>query len=143
MRLWSLHPKYLDSRGLVALWREGLLAQSVLAGGTSGYRHHPQLERFRGEADPVAAVAAYLRAIVEEAERRGYRFDASKLRPAPEPVLLPVTAGQLGYEWEHLRRKLERRDPERAKAHGAVEEPDPHPLFRVVPGPIAPWERPA
>jgi len=25
MRLWTLHPKYLDARGLVALWREGLL----------------------------------------------------------------------------------------------------------------------
>jgi hypothetical protein len=29
-RIWSLHPKYLDARGLVALWREGLLAQAVL-----------------------------------------------------------------------------------------------------------------
>jgi hypothetical protein len=30
MRIWSLHPKYLDSKGLVALWRESLLAKNVL-----------------------------------------------------------------------------------------------------------------
>lgn len=43
MRLWSLHPQYLDAKGLVALWREGLLAQAVLAGQTRGYKRHPQL----------------------------------------------------------------------------------------------------
>jgi hypothetical protein len=37
---------YLDGRGLVALWREALLAQAVLRGRTRGYRH-PQLARFR------------------------------------------------------------------------------------------------
>ncbi|WP_368086417.1 pyrimidine dimer DNA glycosylase/endonuclease V [Nitrosomonas sp. Nm34] len=26
MRLWSIHPKYLDAKGLLALWREGLQA---------------------------------------------------------------------------------------------------------------------
>ena len=36
MRLWSLHPRYLDAKGLVALWREGLLAQAVLKGQTKG-----------------------------------------------------------------------------------------------------------
>ncbi len=34
MRLWTLHPKYLDPRGLVALWREALFAQAVLRGWT-------------------------------------------------------------------------------------------------------------
>jgi hypothetical protein len=33
MRLWTLHPQYLDPRGLVALWRVALLAQQVLLGG--------------------------------------------------------------------------------------------------------------
>jgi hypothetical protein len=32
MRLWSLHPEYLDANGLVALWREALLAQAFLQG---------------------------------------------------------------------------------------------------------------
>ena len=56
MRLWSIHPRSLDARGLVALWREGLLARKVLRGRTRGYRHHPQLQRFRDLRDPVAAI---------------------------------------------------------------------------------------
>lgn len=37
MRLWSIHPRYLDTKGLVALWRETLLlAQAVLFGNTKG-----------------------------------------------------------------------------------------------------------
>ena len=43
MRLWSLHPKYLDKLGLLGLWRESLLAQKVLLGKTKGYKNHPQL----------------------------------------------------------------------------------------------------
>ena len=27
MRIWTLHPEYLDGRGLTALWRETLLAR--------------------------------------------------------------------------------------------------------------------
>jgi len=52
MRLWTLHPKYLDAKGLVALWREALLAQKVLRGKTRGYRHHPQLFRFAKTNNP-------------------------------------------------------------------------------------------
>ena len=40
-------------QGLVALWREALLARAVLRGKTRGYRHHPQLHRFRASATPV------------------------------------------------------------------------------------------
>lgn len=43
MRLWSLHPSLLDRAALIAGWREALLAQKVLRGQTTGYRHHPQL----------------------------------------------------------------------------------------------------
>jgi len=46
MRIWSLHPKYLDTKGLVALWRDALLARHVLQGKTTGYKNHPQLNRF-------------------------------------------------------------------------------------------------
>ena len=66
MRLWTLHPKYLDAKGLVALWREALLAQKVLRGATKGYRHHPQLLRFSNSKNPPAALAAYLKAVHEE-----------------------------------------------------------------------------
>src|SRR6185295_5177670 len=99
MRLWSLHPRYLDSQGLVALWREGLLAQAVLAGRTRGYTHHPQLDRFR---EHRAAIALYLREVAVEARRRGYRFDESKLPRVRRAVTLTVSEGQLRYEWTHL-----------------------------------------
>lgn len=140
MRLWTLHPKYLDARGLVALWREALLAQAVLAGQTRGYRHHPQLRRFRAAASPSAAIAAYLEAVHAEAVRRGYSFDASKIGPERAASRLTATRGQLDYEWRHLREKLRVRSPERLKELHDVERPQSHPLFRIVAGGIAPWE---
>jgi hypothetical protein len=141
MRLWSIHPQYLDSRGLVALWREALLAQHVLAGLTTGYRHHPQLERFRAHEDPEAAIASYLRAVRDEAERRGYQFDAAKIRTPRDASPIDVASGQLQFEWAHLAAKLEARDPAVATANATVDEPAAHPLFRVVTGPAASWER--
>jgi hypothetical protein len=141
MRLWTLHPRYLDARGLVALWREALLAQKVLSGGTRGYRSHPQLERFRIHPEPLAAIAAYLCGVAEEAERRGYRFDRTKIGPAAEGLALEAATGQLRHEWEHLLAKLRARAPRIADDHSHVDLPDPHPLFRLVPGPIAAWER--
>lgn len=142
MRLWSLHPRYLDARGLVALWREALLAQAVLLGNTRGYKHHPQLERFREQARPDAWIAAYLRALCDEAAVRDYAFAASKVCRARAPATrLTVTRGQLDYEWQHLLAKLRRRDPERAASLARIVRPRPHPLFRVVPGAVAPWEK--
>ena len=79
MRLWSLHPRYLDVKGLLAAWREGLLAQKVLEGLTKGYTHHPQLDRFRAAADPLSAISRYLSAIADEADARAYRFDRLKI----------------------------------------------------------------
>ncbi|MGJ4748825.1 pyrimidine dimer DNA glycosylase/endonuclease V, partial [Leptospira sp. SA-E8] len=107
MRLWSLHPRYLDPQGLVALWRETLLAQAVLAGKTRGYQHHPQLERFRAQAAPRSAISAYLQAVHAEAVERGYSFDRSKIgRVRTEVPLIPVTSGQVQHEWSHLLPKL-------------------------------------
>lgn len=141
MRLWSLHPRYLDAKGLVALWREGLLAQAVLAGETRGYRHHPQLHRFREQRDPLDAVARYLREVHREATVRGYRFDASKLRSARGRRRIPVTRGQLRYEREHLLAKLVARDPERVGSVPGPRSVAVHPLFELVAGPIEDWER--
>ncbi len=140
MRLWTLHPKYLDARGLVALWREALLAQAVLAGQTRGYRHHPQLLRFRETPNPKASIAAYLHAVHEESLRRGYVFDAAKIGPVREAARMTETRGQLDYEWEHLCRKLSERAPERLDDLRTVKRPQPHPLFRIVPGGVADWE---
>lgn len=141
MRLWSLHPRYLDAKGLVALWREGLLAQAVLAGLTRGYRNHPQLDRFREHPDPASAIAVYLGYVADEARERGYNFDRSKLPPKTTPVTLTISDGQLGLEWQHLLAKLRDRDPARHGRFRLIDVPDPHPLFIVIPGPIAAWER--
>lgn len=160
MRLWSLHPRYLDRQALIACWRETLLAQKVLDGGTKGYRNHPQLQRWRATDDPLAAVGAYLWGLREEATGRGYRFDPARVlvppqgggaKPAPghdEGTLgglagsMPVTEGQLGLEWEHLRAKVAQRSPEvHERWFCAQLTPEPHPIFHVVPGPVATWER--
>jgi hypothetical protein len=140
MRLWSLHPKYLDARGLTALWREALLAQAVLRGRTRGYRYHPQLQRFAGCGAPQAAIARYLRAVQAEAEVRGYRFDASKIGRGGRIDSLAVTRGQLNYEWQHLQHKLRVRSPAWLSRLPAVSVPDAHPMFRVLRGGIASWE---
>lgn len=142
MRLWSLHPTLLDRAGLGALWREGLLAQAVLAGRTRGYRSHPQLERFLASDDPRGTIVAYLHEVRREATARGYTYDPERIDDVPpSPGPLPVTTGQLAYELEHLRAKLARRSPQDL-ARLPLSDPPPHPLFVVVPGPVADWERP-
>lgn len=142
MRLWTLHPQYLDAQGLVALWREALLAQKVLLGQTRGYRNHPQLVRFRELPDPVGGIAAYLAGIHAEALCRDYRFDASKIAATPWSGQIVATTGQLFYEWTHLCRKLEVRDPERLAGFSDLKMPEAHPLFRLMSGDVAAWERP-
>ena len=141
VRIWSLHPKYLDARGLVALWREALLAQAVLKGKTKGYRHHPQLVRFTAHASPVGCIGEYLRAVREEAGTRGYRFAAERITPARARGRLTVSRAQLEFEWQHLLRKLKLHDPERFAQLRKVKGPRAHPLFRVVRGSVAEWEK--
>src|ERR1700733_14793687 len=139
MRLWSLHPKYLDPQGLVALWREALLAQAVLQGKTKGYKHHPQLKRFQETSAPRAYIATYLRLVQAEATLRGYRFDAKLIgrsSAAGHPPL-KVTRGQLKYEWEHLNKKLRKRSPKWHEQVSGSKLLKPHPLFRIVRGGIA------
>jgi hypothetical protein len=141
MRLWTLHPKYLDAKGLVALWREALLAQKVLRGGTRGYRHHPQLLRFAAQKSPSAQLAAYLKAVHDEAVERDYKFDARKIGRRNSVEQMRETRGQLLYEWRHLKRKLRQRDPERLRELASVKIPAPHPLFRIIPGGVREWEK--
>lgn len=140
MRLWSIHPKYLDTKGLVALWREGLLAKKVLEGNTIGYRNHPQLVRFKKAANPVNAIHCYLSSIHEEATARGYRFNRHKINWQFEPVQLLVTTGQMKYEREHLLRKLEVRDINRFGEMSILDHLEPHPMFKIVEGEIEEWE---
>lgn len=140
MRLWSLHPRYLDTQGLLALWREGLLAQKVLAGKTRGYRHHPQLERFKAHPAPEKAIGRYLLEVWKEARRRGYAFQKNKVKNAEAKIRrLSVTGGQLRFERAHLAQKLRNRSPQWLKTW---EFPiKPHPFLKVIPGPVEFWER--
>ena len=140
MRLWTLHPRYLDAQGLVAAWREALLAQKVLQGATRGYRNHPQLRRFKAHPAPVAALAEFLRGIATEAKSRGYHFDSTKISTTHTRRKIPVTTGQMTYEWEHLHRKLLVRAPARHRELLSITSPEPHHLFRIVSGEIEPWE---
>ncbi len=141
LRLWTLHPKYLDAQGLTALWREGLLAQKVLRGKTKGYKHHPQLDRFKRTRTPTRAIGKYLIAVVHEAARRDYHFRAEKIVSSRYGGKLTVSQGQLLYEWRRLKAKLRARSPRAYRTIRPVKVPDPHPLFRIVAGPIADWER--
>ena len=141
MRLWSLHPKYLDPQGLVALWREALLAKAVLRGETRGYTHHPQLERFNLHPYPRSAINAYLAAVHDEATHRGYTFDRSKVGTARVVQHIPVSSGQLAHEWNHLQNKLSVRNPLVLTQWASVVTPTCHPLFRRRAGPVASWER--
>ena len=122
MRLWTLHPKYLDARGLVALWREALLL------------------RFRQSPAPLKSIAAYLRAVHAEASRRGYCFDAGKIGASGRVKPIAASRGQRDYEWARLRAKLRTRAPTWLAGLGKVARPSVHPLFRMVPGPVADWE---
>lgn len=141
VRIWSLHPHHLDRVGLVACWRETLLAQAVLAGRTKGYLNHPQLERFRNTSDPLATVASYLAGLAAQADLRGYRFDRSRIIADADPQRrLSVTSGQVDLEWQHLGAKLAVRSPQ-DHARWVAASPTAHPLFVVVEGPVESWER--
>ncbi|WP_426187004.1 pyrimidine dimer DNA glycosylase/endonuclease V [Microbacterium sp. TWP3-1-2b2] len=141
MRLWSVHPMYFDRQALTACWREGLLAQAVIAEPGRGYSRHPQLRRFQETDDPRAAIGDYLSAVVDEADARGYRFNRDKIRTTGYQRKLLVNSGQLGYEWGHLLAKLERRSPVAWQRWRDLRVPDPHPSFTVITGPIAEWEK--
>ena len=141
MRLWTIHPKYLDRQGLLALWREALLAQAVLLDKTKGYRNHPQLERFRNQPDSIAAIATYLKEVHLEGKQRGFRFDGRKIHRRKNKIQITETDGQLLYEWQHLKAKLKNRSPLFFATYEEEKQPLPHPIFRIVPGDSRSWER--
>jgi hypothetical protein len=140
MRLWSIHPEYLDTRGLVTLWREGLLAQKVLLGETVGYKNHPQLIRFKKVNNSIGAIASYLRYIQEEAEKRGYKFNSNKIANKRITTKIFVNSGQVEYEFKHLLSKLKKRNSGlyiKLKNNKKVKQ---HPLFKMKKGGIEDWE---
>ena len=140
MRIWSLHPKYLDAKGLVAVWREALLAKNVLEGKTKGYKNHPQLNRFKAAKNPVDAINQYLAEIFVEASNRNYNFDKQKINWNYKKNELTVTIGQLNFEVMHLLSKLQIRDTIKYEQLKTNTKFDSHPLFKVIDGKIENWE---
>jgi hypothetical protein len=141
LRLWSIHPQYLDAIGLVAVWREALLAQKVLKGETRGYTHHPQLKRFKSHPNPLGVIALYLTEIWNEAERRGYHFDKGKIGKILSHQTMSVTSGQVHYEFEWLCEKLREREPHISQTLLSIKIIECHPLFTIIEGEIEAWEK--
>jgi len=140
MRLWSLHPKYLDSKGLVALWREALLAKKVLEGKTKGYKNHPQLIRFKEFKDPLKAINSYLYYVFKEAEKRNYNFNKKKISiKKPLSKIISVTDKQVKYEFQHLYKKLKKRN-KNLKIE-KIKKIEINPIFYLVKGEIESWEK--
>ncbi|MEM2881950.1 MAG: pyrimidine dimer DNA glycosylase/endonuclease V [Candidatus Bathyarchaeia archaeon] len=143
MRLWSIHPKYLDAKGLISLWREGLLAKKILEGRARGYANHPQLIRFRTHEKPIILINAYLYQVFLEAKRRKYKFNPYKIEPIKLTERMTVTRGQLGFELSHLLKKLEKRDKKKFKElkNLTICDIEPNPIFKVINGGVEAWER--
>lgn len=147
MRLWSIHPEYLDTFGLVALWREGLLAQKVLIGQTKGYKNHPQLIRFKRQENPILYIGFYLYEIWKESQKRGYNFNQDKILIKPDKNFLinfkeiKVSTEQLKFELKHLKNKINKRSPKDLERLKETEKISPHPLFIEYIGKIEDWER--
>ncbi|MBE9487717.1 MAG: hypothetical protein IMY73_00890 [Bacteroidetes bacterium] len=141
MRLWSLHPKYLDNIGLIACWREGLLARKVLLGETKGYKNHPQLIRFKKLKDPIKALDSYLFWILKESENRGYNFTKNKIDKFYENIKIDITKNQIEYEFEFLKRKLIKRNPYLYNNLIDIENPESNPIFNIIEGEIEEWEK--
>jgi hypothetical protein len=140
MRIWSLHPSYLDTKGLVALWRETLLAKHVLEGKTKGYKNHPQLERFKKSSNPLDSINHYLLEVYKEAVKRNYHFNEKKIGPKFSQQILTVTTGQIEYEMTHLLKKLRVRDQRKYREVKLVSRYKLHPMFKLVRGEIESWE---
>lgn len=140
MRLWSLDPKYLDAKGLVALWREGLLAKKVLQGKTKGYKNHPQLLRFKESNNPIKNINIFLTHVWEEANNRGYNFDFRKIKNYKSNDKLFVNDKQLEYEFGHLQNKLKIRDQNKFKENQKLFNNKTNKIFKKKKGPIESWE---
>lgn len=141
MRIWSLHPKYLDPKGIVALWRETLLAKNVLEGKTKGYINHSQLIRFKNSQNPLKNINYYLEMVWNESQERNYRFDQTKFSKEYNVEKIEVTRGQVQFEYLHLLKKLKIRDLERYNLCKKLKRIDLHPLFLEIDGNIEKWEK--
>ena len=142
MRIWSIHPKYLDSSGLVACWRETLLAKNVLLGLTKGYKSHPQLLRFKNLESPIDYINNYLNELYIESKKRNYNFSFEKIGVLKNNLKkLPINSGQIFYEFEHLLNKLKIRDLKKYNEIKNIKNIDCNNIFKTIPGDVEFWEK--
>jgi len=142
MRIWSIHPKYLDWKGLGAQWREALLAQKVLKGETKGWRNHPQLNRFKDHPESMKAIGYYLKEIHVESQKRDYNYNFSKIfKPINQIEKIPINLGQIEYEHKILMKRLKTRSPKKHSDNLKIKDIIPHPLFSIREGPPESWEK--
>jgi hypothetical protein len=141
MRLWSLHPKYLDRIGLIALWREGLLAKKVLLEKTKGYKNHPQLDRFKFLKNKDQLINNYLYFVFLEAQKRGYKFDKNKITFFKTKNKILINKGQVAYEFSHLQKKLKIREPKKYQENEKIKEIEINGIFGIREGGVEKWER--
>lgn len=126
------------------------------------YYNHPQLFRFK-ETLNENAMSIYLYHIWYEANKRGYKFDHSKIKQIDvieqikdlDHNKLTVTKGQLIFEINHLQKKLKTRDRKKyIEVSKEIEwrEGANHlyynenkikvnPLFKIINGNKEQWER--
>lgn len=157
MRLWSIHPEYLDRAGLLGLWREALLAQQVLHGLSEGYKNHSHMQRFYAlpKEDAMQHMSDYLFYIWQEGKLRGYKLNVNNIKDPrndePHIMVVPdtlftVTSGQLALEYQILRMKVKERDPrhfERLQNFPTHKMwvPKPNPVFTLIHGKKEFWEK--
>lgn len=141
MRLWSIDLKYLDTKGLVTLWRESLLAKNVLENKTKGYKNHPQLIRFQKSKNPIGAINFYLKLIHDESLSRKYNFNKDKFSANNKIDKINVTDKQLEYEFKHLQKKLSLRDKQKYNSNLSITKIEPNDLFIEIKGDIEQWEK--
>ncbi len=141
MRLWSIHPKYLDSIGLIACWRETLLAKKVLLNLTKGYKNHPQLLRFKNSSSPIDYINFYLNELYIESKNRNYNFNYKKISGFKKNLKkIKITNKQIEYEFSHLMKKLKTRSVKKYNELKKVDIIETNNLFKIIPGKIENWE---
>ncbi len=132
MRLRSIHPKHLDSKGLVALRRESLLAKKVLEWETKWYKNHPQLNRFKEQKNPISAINLYLQHIHIEATNRWFSFEKSKFKIISNLEQIAVTIWQIEFEKQHILKKTKIRDIQKHEELKNSKIIQAHPIFKIT-----------
>ena len=134
MNLWSFHPKYLDEKGLRAVWQDALFAQNVLSGRIKDHRkYYPQLMKFNNYFEPLAAIGAYLGFIYDDGVERGIIFQEHKImHRSKRENIFQVDRERLEDEFEQYKRKMQTVSMLQTAKLRQVSKVEPHPIFEVV-----------